>query len=146
MKFRHIALVVALVTLWAIPVAAQTEVTTGPLTTATSWEVVVPSNIATAADAQTYEMRIKRDTALLTTLAAPVCTQRSSTYLWILGQNKVTCLAQLSQANVDAMTMAGVYNLTATFFRADVGESAPLASPFVLRNPPGAPTGLRITR
>jgi hypothetical protein len=117
----------------------------GPIQLGEKWEVIIPENVTTPADALTFEMRVSRNGQPLTALVNPACQARPADYAWSPARGRISCIAPISQSNLDALNIIGNYEMRATFFRADVGESAPLASPFVLRSPAGAPRGLRIT-
>ena len=134
MRLRTLLLVAGLLAA-ASPSLAQTVVTQGPVTTAFQWEVV-PGNNLSAADAMTFEFRVRdsRQVGVVTALTGMVC-----------AGTPVTCRSNLTPANVDALNIIGVHDLTVAIFRQDVGES-PQSAPFVLRSPAGAPTSLRITR
>jgi hypothetical protein len=129
-----IRLVLALVLLSAVPAIGQTVITTGPLPANSRIEWTLPANL-TLADAPTFEVRL-RDGAFIpvTALTNVTCTAGTP----------VVCAAPVTASNADALNRVGVHNLTLSYFRADVGDSA-VSAPFVLRSPAGAPSKVQVT-
>lgn len=122
---------------------AQTTITRGPL--ALGDRVVYEVDLQTAQTVQqaaSFEARLNRNGAPLT---AATTTSGLACVAAPAPATGFTCSWALTQSNLDALNQVGVHTLTATLFRADVGES-PASAPFVLTTPGRAPTGLRITR
>lgn len=123
----------ALIALIANILSAQTVVNRGPVTTAMRLAWTAPVGI-TATDHPTFEVRL-RDSftgTAVTAITNAVCSGAP-----------ITCTAQLTQVNVDALNMVGVHNITLFYFRQDVGDGS-ISLPFQLTTPAGAPTNLRV--
>lgn len=112
------------------------QVNQGPVDTSMKFAWNNPDNI-TLSDAPTFEYRLRDSTqvGVVTALTNVQCSAGTP----------VTCIAQLTPANVDALNRVGVHQITLSLFRADVGES-PQSLPFQLQSPAAAPTSLRVIR
>ena len=128
------ALVGGLLLVAVLPAGAQV-VTVGPVTTAMRFEWSPATNVTTAADALTFEYRL-RDGAFIpvTALTGVAC-----------AGTPILCTAPMVQANADALNRVGLHSLTLSAFRMDLGDST-VSLPFQLTSPVGAPTNLRIMR
>ena len=112
---------------------AQT-VTVGPVNTSMKFEWSPAVNVLTAAEAITFEYRLRDGAIPATALTGVAC-----------AGTPIVCTAALSQANVEALNREGRHSLTLSAFRVDLGDSS-VSLPFILTTPSGAPTGLRIIR
>jgi hypothetical protein len=133
-------LLTLLTLLIAAPVAAQTVIQTGPVPVGAKIAFKASDNIPTAAQALTFEARLKRNGTPMTAATATTgltCTQA------VAPATGVNCQWPLTLSNLDALNQIGSHTLTLTLFRADVGES-PASSPFVLTSPAAAPSDLKI--
>jgi hypothetical protein len=130
-------LVVIGLLLVAVAADAQTTISRGPLQAGDKLAWSMPANVTTPADALSFEFRLARNGAPLSALVNATCAPS--------GGSSIACEAALTASNLDALNQVGVWSLTLTIYRSDVGESA-ASDPFVLTSPAGAPTGVRIIR
>lgn len=117
---------------------AQTITPGTPLTAGDKLATDLPANV-TLTDAPTWTYRFRDGASIVTEVTGPTC--QASTTTGVNG----TCVFPLSQANVDALNMAGLHSITATMFKTGIGESIP-SSPLSWPSRAGAPTNLRFTK
>lgn len=139
MKHAIVALCVVVGSLLSQPLSAQTLIAPG--TTLVAGDKIaadLPDNVSLT-DGPTWTYRIKDNGVPVTEVTNPTC--QASTTIGIPG----TCLFPLSQANVDALNMAGVHSLTLTMVKTGVGESTP-SLPLSWPAKAGALRNLRLTK
>lgn len=138
-------LVALLLTAFARPAAAQTEVTGPPFlatnaieyTMATATGAAGEVVITKASEAITFAVRL-HDTSIPTFIeyAQVVCTGDAP--------NPVVCKATLGQAGADALNKAGAHSATVALYRQDIGETK-LTAPFLsYKAMPAVPSKVRV--
>jgi len=130
MRLRFLILLALLVTVvGALVVRAQAA--TPPFTTANKWAWNVPTEVTTAAEAQTLGALLNLD-GTTTALTNVVCA----------GTTAITCTAPLTAAQVPVLNKYGRH--TATLALVASGVVGASSSPFTQTVPLGAPTGISI--
>jgi hypothetical protein len=132
------ASIVVFLLLFAVNVQAQV-VTTGPVNTTMKFQWESPVGV-TVTDQSTYETRLYDSFAPgFTVLTAITCTAGATS------ADPITCLSPLTTTLVTNLNKLGTHNLTATYFRTDLGESPP-SQPFSFKYPVPAPRNLQLIR
>lgn len=113
---------------------------TGPLTTTSVVMWAAPSNVTSPAEAQTldYRLYLEMDTTftlLVDTCGAPVAPD-------VIG----TCSAAFPAALLTRVNVIGTHQIKLTAYSPTAQLESVQSLPFVLRTPPAAPTGVRVTK
>jgi hypothetical protein len=117
---------------------AEATVCTGPITAAMRIEFTAPTNVVTVTGANALEPRVYVDGSTTVFHAlAEVCTGATAPF---------QCTAPIPPALLTVLNVAGLHSVGVKLFDPSTGTEGPSAIPFVLRSPPGAPSGVRIIR
>ncbi len=115
---------------------ADATVCVGPIPSSARLSFVAPSNILTSTGANAMEPRVYVDGSTTAFHAlAEVCTGAAAPF---------ACVAPVPPGLLAVLNVAGLHSVTVKLFDPSTGTEGPSAVPFVLKSPPGAPTGLRI--
>lgn len=116
----------------------EATVCTGPITSAMRIEFTAPDNVLTSTGANALEPRVYVDGSTTAFHAlAEVCTGAAAPF---------RCTAPIPPALLTVLNVAGLHSVTVKLFDPSTGTEGPSAIPFVLRSPPGAPSGVRVIR
>lgn len=148
--FRGVLAAVAMVALLALarPAAGQVPelctgpadatVCTGPIPSSARIEFTAPTNVLTVTGANALEPRVYVDGSTTAYHAlAEVCTGAAAPF---------TCTAPIPPALLTVLNVAGLHSVGVKLFDPSTGTEGPSAIPFVLKSPPGAPSGVRLVR
>jgi len=125
---------IVLLALLLLPSIASAQLT-GPVTTTSKLIWTAPSNAGSVATAQALEYRFRDNGGAFLAVPGASCASLAAD----------GCQTTLSAAMVATLNAIGTHNVTLSAYdTTGLLESAP-SIPFVLKSPPGAPTGVKLT-